>query len=271
MKSTRNRISLNRKKKPIVIPEDKDTTEKTIKTSPLPQKTTKSTRKLRKKKVPYTPSVKPKKEEHCICHLDYQSVDDGRMIQCQNCQTWYHCSCLSLPPIPTTVTGKQIQFRCGRLSCNGGEFDYKIHGEDIFPEGCTKEENIFLKIAQSESKIEIIEQDSLKFPAIIGNKSGTQDSNKFKKTSEELTVFLLNLDKKSTMGLWVLRQKRKSTVNKIHLYIRLLEKKARQNNSQVLNVANPLIKPSESNYSRETHTGTTQSHVTNTPPSGSSS
>lgn len=60
-------------------------------------------------------------------------------------------------------------------------------------------------------------------------------------------------------------------MNKTHLYIRLLEKKARQNNSQELNVANPSIKPSESNYSRETHTGTTQSHVTNTPPSRTSS
>lgn len=120
LKSSRNRLSLNRKKKPIVIPEDKDTIEKNIKSSPLRQKTTKSTRKLRKKKVPYTPSVKPKMEEHCICHLDYQSVDNGRMIQCQNCQTWYHCSCLSLPQIPTTVTGKQTQFRCGRLFCNGG-------------------------------------------------------------------------------------------------------------------------------------------------------
>ena len=90
----------------------------------------------------------------------------------------------------------------------GGGFVYRIHGKDISPEKCTKEENIFLKIAQSESKIENIEKDSLKFRAIIENISGTQDSNKFKKTSEELTVFLLNLDKISTMGLWVLRQKK---------------------------------------------------------------
>ena len=147
MKSTRNKISLNRKKKPIVIPEDKDTTEKTIKTSPLPQKTTKSTRKLRKKK--------PKKEEHCICHLDYQSVDDGRMIQCQNCQTWYHCSCLSLPQIPTTVTGKQIQFRCGRLSCNGGGGDLfrGFMGKTFFQRGVLKRKIYFLKLHNLNQKL----------------------------------------------------------------------------------------------------------------------
>ena len=61
------------------------TIEETKRSSPLLQKTTKSTRKLRKKMVPYTPIVKLKKEEHCICYVNYQNVDDRRMIQCQNC------------------------------------------------------------------------------------------------------------------------------------------------------------------------------------------
>lgn len=160
MKSSRNRLSLNRKKKPIVIPKDKDTIEKTIKSSPLPQKTTKSTRKLRKKKVPYTPSVKPKKEEHYICHLDYQSVDDGRMIQCQNWQTWYHCSCLSLPQIPTTVTGKQILFRCGRLSCNGGGGDLftGFMGKTFFQRGVLKREIYFLKLHNLNQKLRTLKK-----------------------------------------------------------------------------------------------------------------
>lgn len=51
---------------------------------------------------------------------------------------------------------------------------------------------------------------------------GTKESFEFKKASEELTVFLLNLDKICTFGLgylWV----RIRVVDKIHSYIQLLK------------------------------------------------
>lgn len=49
-----------------------------------------------------------RQEQHCICQMNYQNVDEGSMIQCQNCQTWYNSSCISLPTIPKTVTCKEI-------------------------------------------------------------------------------------------------------------------------------------------------------------------
>lgn len=48
---------------------------------------------------------------------------------------------------------------------------------------------------------------------------GTKESFEFKKASEELTVFLLNLDKICTFGLGYLREKRKRVVDKIHSFI----------------------------------------------------
>lgn len=60
---------------------------------------------------------------------------------------------------------------------------------------------------------------------------GTKESFEFKKASEELTVFLLNLDKICTFGLGYLREKRKRVVDKIHSFIQLLEEKVMQNSS----------------------------------------
>lgn len=119
------RLSVSSEKQPIVISDDEFNDRN--KNSALPKTLTKSTRKLRKKKVPYTAiSFKKKeeeKDEYCICQSIY--TDGGRMIECQNCQKWYHFSCLSLPTLSNETTGKHIQFKCGRLSCNYGVFMYK--------------------------------------------------------------------------------------------------------------------------------------------------
>lgn len=146
---SKKRLSLSREKQAIVISDDE--LNERPQNSDLPKTLTKSTRKLRKKKLPYTPiSFKTKKEEYCICQCNYTDVDGGRMIECQNCQKWYHCSCLSLPTLSNETTGKHIQFRCGRLSCNEGVFLYTVKGKEVFPDCCNKEENIFKKIAHAE-------------------------------------------------------------------------------------------------------------------------
>lgn len=218
IKMSRKRLSLSREKKPIVISDDELNDRPQI--SDLPKTLTKSTRKLRKKKIPYTPiSFKTKKEEYCICQSNYKDVDGGRMIECQNCQKWYHCSCLSLPTLSNETTGKHLQFKCGRLSCNEGVFMYKVRGKEVFPSCCNKEGNIFQNIAHSESKIQELENTSFKLAEVVEHFVGTKESFEFKKASEELTVFLLNLDKICTFGLGYLREKRKRVVDKIHSFI----------------------------------------------------
>lgn len=137
IKMSRKRLSLSREKNPIVISDDELNDRPQI--SDLPKTLTKSTRKLRKKKIPYTPiSFKTKKEEYCICQSNYKDVDGGRMIECQNCQKWYHCSCLSLPTLSNETTGKHLQFKCGRLSCNEGVFMYKLEVKRFFQVVATK-------------------------------------------------------------------------------------------------------------------------------------
>lgn len=58
--------------------------------------------------------------------------------------------CLSLLPIPTTVPGKQIQFKCGRLHCNvhggGGGIYLQDSRERHFSRGVHKEEDKILLI-----------------------------------------------------------------------------------------------------------------------------
>ena len=134
---------------------------------------------------------------------------------------------LSLLPIPTTVPGKQIQFRCGRLHCNGGGgFIYKIHEKDIFPEGCSKEEDIILLIiSHSESNIENNEKESLKFSAIIKKYIWNTRFLWIKKTSEELGT---------NLAQWV----RGPSTKKEEIW---------EQNSFVhkLTVANPSLKPWE--------------------------
>lgn len=122
--SKRKRLSLNRSnRQPIDISSDEA------------DDLSRSTRKLRKQKVPFTPKThkQDSKIEYCICGKEFELVDDGRMIECQCCKTWYHCSCLKLPKLPQDVTGKQIQFKCGRGSCNKGDFLFLLKGKSVTP------------------------------------------------------------------------------------------------------------------------------------------
>lgn len=111
------------------------------------------------------------------------------MIECQNCQKWYHCSCLSLPPLSNETTGKHIQFRCGRLSCNEGVFMYTVKGKEVFPDCCNKEENIFKKIAHSESKIQELEHTSLELAQMVEHFVGTKESFEFKNQKNSLYFY----------------------------------------------------------------------------------
>lgn len=74
IKMSRKRLSLSREKQPIVISDDE--LNDRPQNSDLPKTLTKSTRKLKKKKVPYTPiSFKTKKEEYCICQSRWWKDD----------------------------------------------------------------------------------------------------------------------------------------------------------------------------------------------------
>lgn len=54
---------------------------------------------------------------------------------------------------------------------------------------------------------------------------GIKELFEFKKVLEEFIVFLLNLDKICIFGLGYFREKRKCVVDKIYLFIKLLEEK----------------------------------------------
>lgn len=180
-----------------------------------------STRKLRKQKVPFTPKT-PKQEskiEYCICGKEYELVDDGKMIECQCCKTWYHCSCLKLPKLPQGVTGKQIQFKCGRGPCNKGDFLFLLKGKVVTP-GCF----ILQHINCAEKSIAEIEKDSRVLEKEILRFSETTNDFIYKELSEKLTVCLLNLDKINVHNQTKVRSYGKRTVDYVHRLIEKLDK-----------------------------------------------
>lgn len=127
LRDKRKRLSLDRKQKPINISSDENDDSS--------DNFTRSTRKSRKRKLPFTPTTKPTpSRKYCICANSYTDIDDGRMVECQSCNQWYHCSCLTLPTIPPDMTGKQLRFKCGRKTCNNGEFYYRLKGKSIVPQ-----------------------------------------------------------------------------------------------------------------------------------------
>jgi hypothetical protein len=52
----------------------------------------------RNKKMHFTDSwhASPVTKVHCVCRSD---LDNSRMIQCEKCYRWFHCSCLSLKQV----------------------------------------------------------------------------------------------------------------------------------------------------------------------------
>lgn len=177
-----------------------------------------STRKLRKQKVPFTPKThkQDSKIEYCICGKEFELGDDGRMIECQCCKTWYHCSCLKLPKLPQDVTGKQIQFKCGRGSCNKGNFLFLLKGKSA-----TSGSFILQNINSAEKSIAEIEKDSRVLEKEILRFSETKNGYRYKELSEKLTRCLLNLDKINVYNQTKVRSYRKRTVDYVH---RLIEK-----------------------------------------------
>lgn len=63
-----------------------------------------------------------------MCAKNYTDVDDGRIVECQSCKHWYHCSCFTLLATPPGMTGKQVRFKCGRKTCKNRESDINQKG-----------------------------------------------------------------------------------------------------------------------------------------------
>lgn len=63
-----------------------------------------------------------------MCAKNYTDVDDGRIVECQSCKHWYHCSCLTMLAIPPGMTGNQVRFKCGRKTCKNRESDINQKG-----------------------------------------------------------------------------------------------------------------------------------------------
>lgn len=102
---SRKRLSLSREKQPIVISDDE--LNDRPQNSDLPKTLTKSTRKLKKKKVPYTPiSFKTKKEEYCICQSRWWK--DDRVSKLPKMVLLF---LFKLPTLSNKTTGKHIQFK----------------------------------------------------------------------------------------------------------------------------------------------------------------
>ena len=57
------------------------------------------------------------RSQYCICKQKWQSVDKGFMVQCEQCEHWYHLSCLNLEPFPGNVHDDAIVFECGQNRC----------------------------------------------------------------------------------------------------------------------------------------------------------
>ena len=62
--------------------------------------------------------VPPAAEAYCVCRQPYGG---SAMIQCDNCEEWYHCKCMAVDPqVCDSEVNKEddIVFRCGRRGCN---------------------------------------------------------------------------------------------------------------------------------------------------------
>lgn len=147
------------------------------------------------------------------------------MMECQNCQKWYHCSCLSLPTLSNKTTGKHIQFKWGRLSCNQGVFMYKVRGKEVFSRLLQQRGKHF------PNNRTLWIKNSRTWKHLIRTCRGGWTFCWYKgviwiqKSIRRTHCILLNLDKICTFGLGYLREKRKRVVDKIHSFIKLLEKK----------------------------------------------
>lgn len=204
----RNRLSFNRNKETISISSDESDDH-----------ITRSTRKLRKQKTPFTPSIKPKSPTvYCICSKHYTEVDSGRMIECQGCRNWYHCSCLSLPVLESEISGKHIFFKCGRKTCNNGQFDYKVKGIAIMPDTL-----VLQNMNRTELLIANVEKRSKRIQREIKEFSDSNESFQYRKLSEQLTRCLLELDSIDTHQQHQMRSLRKATIDNIHLIIKELD------------------------------------------------
>ena len=183
-------------------------------------KITRSTRKLRKRKLPYTPVTSKvlSNKKYCICEKNWDAVDSGKMVECQSCKAWYHCTCLTLPTLQKNETGKQIQFKCGRAYCNDGKFMYLLKGKSVTPQVFVLQElNAFDKC------ISEITQEAISLEQNISIFSGTTESPAYKELSEKLTRCLLRLDQLNIQNRNDLRSLRKSKVQCIQTLIDKLD------------------------------------------------
>lgn len=116
------------------------------------------------------------------------------------------------------MTGKQVRFKCGRKTCNNGEFYYRLKGKSIGPQ-----EFILQDMNRVEQMINCVKKS---IQEEVKEFSGSKDSVQYKKLSDDLTRCLLELDNIDVRNLTQLRLLRKTSVDNVHLLIEELDSSA---------------------------------------------
>lgn len=119
------------------------------------------------------------------------------------------------------MTDKQVRFKCGRKTCNKGEFYYRLKGKSIVPQ-----EFILQDVNRVEQMINCVKKRMKSIQKEVKEFSGSKDSFQYKKLSEDLTRCLLELDNIDIRNLTQLRLLRKTTVDNVHLLIEELDASA---------------------------------------------